>query len=387
VWQPFIPEVDIASLEEAAVRPGGTPSPRWRRRVAVCRFLIERWPQEARDTVRVFPGAQWQLLQLVNLGGAPGLELLRSNPALGYLAATAGAAGQLGLRRRSLAALFGFPETEHAVRLLRKVHAAWISSELLEHLRAAMVEQRDAEAVLTHLEHINPIALQVACDADLRASVAPACLARFSRVPAPVSQCDLIARMRDLVGTARSRALPPPRIRSLADLDRPPAATRVPARAPRPSQGKALTFPPPPLPDCAAAGVRICAIDSQQDLAGESRVMDHCAGRDASYARRVASGQLYFYRMLEPERLTIAIRPALQGWTVEQIRGAHNREPRAASRMLVEKWLRPSDEPSCTVPDAAPAPPRLVFGAGAPRTIRLVRRRFPCVNQLALDFT
>jgi hypothetical protein len=142
-WQPFVPEFDVSDLEETACHPGTSRLPSWCRRVAAYRFLIERWPEEARDGVRGFPSAHWQLLQFVNAGGVPALELLRSNPALGYLAAMAGAAGQIGLRRRNLAALFGFPETEHAVRLLRKVPTAWVSGEFLAQLRAAMTQERD----------------------------------------------------------------------------------------------------------------------------------------------------------------------------------------------------------------------------------------------------
>jgi hypothetical protein len=78
------------------------------------------------------------LLQLVNANGAPALELLRSNPVLGYLAAASDAVGQIGLRRRSLAALCGSPETEHAVRLLGKVLIEWISSEFLAQFAAPL---------------------------------------------------------------------------------------------------------------------------------------------------------------------------------------------------------------------------------------------------------
>lgn len=376
-WQPFIPEIDLSDIEENAWNPGATRWPSWRRRVAACQFLIDRWPEEARDSVREFPSAHWQLLQFANAGGPPALELLRSNPALGYLAALAGAVDQVGLRRRSLAARFGFPETEHAVRLLRKVPAAWISPELLAELRTAVAHEPDAEAFLTRLAGINPVALEVARDAALRGSFAPACMARLSRLPASVPLADLIARIREL---------PRQRIRTLADLDRtahhpaaparrvrparpaedlaiphplpqgtppgpPPAAplrlAPVPALLASPSLPRrtARVFPAPPLPDFMAAGVQISAIRSQPDLAAESDAMHHCAGRDRSYARRVVAGNLYFYRMLDPERLTIAIRRAGSGWAVEDIRGFCNRFPGAYARALVWDWVGKRAEP------------------------------------------
>jgi hypothetical protein len=374
-WQPFTPEIDLVSLEEIALNPGSSRSPAWLRRVAAARFLVDRLPEPVRDRIRPFPSAHWQLLQFVNVGGAPALELLRSHPALGWLAALAGAADQLGLRRRELAARFGFPATEHAVRLLRKVPTAWISHEFLAQIRAATTGEPEADLVLTHLNRINPIALEIARDPDLRTRVAPDCIGRLSRIPATVAHCDLVARMRDLVEQARDRGLPEPHIRALADLDRrAPAAPpplerpvtplpipvpRAPAiRAAEPppplplapdlncpispraiAARKPLAFPDPPLPGLDREGIRIAAIRSPGDLAEEAGAMHHCAG-GKSYMRRAMNGRVFFYRMFEPERLTSAIRRGPRGWSIEEIRGMCNRHPASSTLMLVQSWLR-----------------------------------------------
>ncbi len=404
-WQPFEPDIDIAAVEENAQRSEGARS---RRSARACHFLIEHWPEEARDAVRGFPCAHWQLLQFVNVGGAPTLELLRSNPALGYLAATKGAAGRIGLRRRSLAALCGFPETEHAVRLLRKVPIGWISSEFLTQLRATMTDERAADAVLSHLVRVNPIALEVARDPELRDLVGPDCLARLSRVSASAAHCDLIARMRDVLTKTRDRELPAPRFRKLSDLDRPvvprpnqaprqPPAVVVPDCPVRPGHTPApppprqetprtrkLAFPAPPLTGLTAPGVRICAISSHTELIAEGALMQHCAGTEKSYARRVAAGRLYFYRLLEPERLTMAIRPGVQGWSIEEMKGFRNRSPLDSSRTVVLNWLGMCNE-SLGATTRVP----LVFGRPNPATIRRVggsRRRVTPAGQLSLDF-
>lgn len=438
-WQPFVPEFDVSYLEETACHPGASRLPSWRRRVTAYRFLIERWPQEARDVVRGFPSAHWQLLQFVNTGDTPALELLRSNPALGYLAAMAGAANQIGLRRRNLAALFGFPETEHAVRLLRKVPTAWVSGEFLAQLRAAMTQGRDAEAIITHLVHINPIALEVARDPELRASIAPDCITRLSRVPASVAHCDLIARVRDVLESARNKGLPTPRIRRFSDLDRsvyaaprrahpgprrhtprvesfafpapPPHDLAIPGSLPPPPLGTVpdlnppvsaaqvqapssrrstrknpFAFPEPPLADLAAAGIRIHAIRGRHDLVAESDAMNHCAGRDKSYARRVAGGRLYFYRMIEPERLTIAIRPRGDWWAVEEIRGICNRQPSEFASLLIWDWVRQSSEPSVEGTCSESTPPARPAAAVLRQTQLRPRRGTP-ENQLSFDFS
>ncbi len=219
------------------------------------------------------------------------------------------------------------------MRLLRKIPVACITSDLLAQLRTAMAHEPDAEAFLTHLARINAIALEVARDAELRASFAPDCVAHLSRLPASAPHEDLIARIREM---------PRRRIRTLADLTA-VSATHAPRRRlapggwPLPAEtslylihryvstrspvhrlplpygsrlprryGHSYVAPPPRrraaralLHRCrcptSGGGIQIRAIRSQTDLAAESDAMHHCAGRAKSYARRVVAGNLYFY--------------------------------------------------------------------------------------------
>lgn len=214
--------------------------------------------------------------------------------------------------------------------------------------------------------------------------------------------------MRDLLAKTRGRALPLPRFRTLSDLDQPvslpPIEPRRRVRAvavpdcpvgpahipvpppPRPAQrARPLVFPAPPLRGLAVPGVHISAIGSHSELVAEGDVMQHCAGSQKSYARRVASGQLFFYRMLRPERLTIAIRPGFLGWTVEEMKGFRNRSPLDSSRTLVLNWLRRCNEsPGETTRDDPP-----VFGRPNPPAFRPIgrpRHRTPA-NQLSFDFS
>lgn len=430
-WQAFTPKIHVPSIEEIVLHPGGVRLPGWLRRVAACRFLMERWPQEVRDAVRGFGSAHWQLLQFLNHGGAAAFELLQSNAALGYLAAIAGSSGQLGLRRRSLAATFGFPETEHAVRLLRKVPIAWISAEFLAELRAVMTHEQEADAVIRHLGCVTPIVLEVARDPVLRASVTADCMARLTRVPAAAAHCDLTARMRDLVESARCRGERAPRFRQLADLDRPvsgriadapavqqvsdrqvalggfpvapPRCGAVPETLPPPPVQAIATpcvpggvgdwpsvrrnpdaFPAPPLRDVDLPGIRIVAIRSRGDLVAESDAMNHCAGKSRSFARRVMGERLYFYRMFEPERLTIAIRPRWNKWVVEEVRGICNRSPFDSTMFLIENWLQSRgsvEAAECVRTVVASAAP-VVLRQAVPRR----RRGATSADQLSFGF-
>lgn len=399
---PFVPEISLSFIEQIAWQPGGSRLPSWRRRVAGCRFLVDRWPEDARDTVRPFPSGHWQLLQFLNAGGGPARELLESNPALGYLASLAGAAKELGLRRRTLAALLGFPETEHAVRLLRKVPAPWITPEFLAQLRTVIRQEPEVDAVIKHLKRINPLALEVLRDRELRVAVAPDCITRLSRAPAHTSQCDLIGRMRDLQEYANARGVAPPRIRVLSDLDRPaPPQAHKPDRLPDtpavqspplPRPRNRSVFPVPPLDNLTAPGVRIEAIRSRQELIAESEALRHCAGRDPSYARRVTGGRLYFYRMIEPERLTIALRREGQRWAIDEVRGVYNQRPREPSFTLIWNWFQGSPASfvvtergtSTACADATPAAPRVPVILQQPVTA--ARRLVHPANQMSFGF-
>jgi hypothetical protein len=182
-----------------------------------------------------------------------------------------------------------------------------------------------------------------------RSTGAPRGAARAPRVR-PAGPADAAAFPAPLVERDPPAVLAPPPISAFPDLEPPAFIARVrapaaPLRPRRRATGRA--FPAPPLPDVATGGVQISAIRSQPDLAAESDAMHHCAGRDRRYARRVADGSVYFYRMLAPERLTIAIRPAGCSWAVEEIRGVCNRLPCDASRMLIWNWIRQSTSAPC----------------------------------------
>ncbi|MEK7408842.1 MAG: PcfJ domain-containing protein [Acidobacteriota bacterium] len=341
-WQAFTPDVRIDLIEALAAGLERTPRlpPRRKRQLEAFRFLLASWPAEAKDCVRPFSAAHWELLQLVNRGGERAVQLLRSNPALGYLVATeaAGDSGRLlGARRREIAARFGFPETEHSVRALGKAPAGCVSADLLKALRGALADDSEAGEVLAQLPRINPGLLSVVCRPELRGLVSFACLRQIGRIDPRTPHFDLVARLENLLEYARRQGRRPPRINRLADIDRlsrpAPAPNtgqqrKTPAPAPAPAP-----FPPPPLPESR----HILAIRTRDDLRAEGRELQHCAAR---YARRVAEGALFFYRMLEPERATICLRRRGDGWELDAVRGPRNRRVNASTVMLIRNWLR-----------------------------------------------
>jgi hypothetical protein len=98
-----------------------------------------------------------------------------------------------------------------------------------------------------------------------------------------------------------------------------------------------LQFPPPPIPGTE----RILALDSPDLLIDEGRKQRHCV---AIKAEEVASGQMYVYRILGPERATLSIIRTGAGWEFGELCGPGNRPVAERTKQFVRNWfLRTQD--------------------------------------------
>jgi hypothetical protein len=105
------------------------------------------------------------------------------------------------------------------------------------------------------------------------------------------------------------------------------------------------TLPPPPLPGTDA----IQPIDSVRELLLEGRIMHHCVG---SYIDDVRSGTYYVYRVMEPERATLAIwREASGIWVQGELKSYCDKKPGMAVDRQVQEWLTNS---ACKLAKKAP---------------------------------
>jgi hypothetical protein len=346
------------------------------------------------------PGAyHWLLLVHVNFCGNPFLDLLSSHPPLALALALrrklvpwrvdleppSAAADLAGARRRRIAALLEFPGAERIVRLLARIPLAALSEETFRRIRRALADPEVSER-LAYLPAVNALAASILADGRLRPLVAPACLAAVSQWTDP----DASERfLRLLSATARLAAA----------LGRPPAAIAEPPQlevayrrllhraAPelaRSADPDLFALPP------VAETETIHAIRHPRELQAEGREMHHCAG---GYAARVRSGDAYFYRMTEPERVTICLRPGRRGWELEEARGICNRRIQSATLEVIHRWL--GIPPVTPPPPASSAPPRVPvfvappvvppppFGHRPERPRH--RRRRPDPRQMVLD--
>jgi hypothetical protein len=92
------------------------------------------------------------------------------------------------------------------------------------------------------------------------------------------------------------------------------------------------TFPAPPLPGTK----RIVPITTVEELEAERGEQRHCV---AQYAGAVHRGHVYFYRVLAPQRATLAIDLTGDRPKIGEFKLARNGKPGRKARKAVEAWF------------------------------------------------
>ena len=91
-------------------------------------------------------------------------------------------------------------------------------------------------------------------------------------------------------------------------------------------------FPAPPVPP----GEGMEPLASWLELLEEGASMHHCVG---SYDIPVALGEVFIYRMMSPERLTISLDERNHRWVIGEVRGYCNASPSALAMDTVKRWV------------------------------------------------
>lgn len=91
-------------------------------------------------------------------------------------------------------------------------------------------------------------------------------------------------------------------------------------------------YPKPPV----AGNEHITPIDTWYELISEGIHMSHCVG---GYHGRVAKGEVYLYRMENPQRLTIALRKNGERWLLDEVRSYFNKPAFEEALAVIQKWL------------------------------------------------
>ncbi|WP_417514720.1 PcfJ domain-containing protein [Marinobacter sp.] len=91
-------------------------------------------------------------------------------------------------------------------------------------------------------------------------------------------------------------------------------------------------YPAPPIP--AIDGIE--PLVSWLELLNEGSSMHHCVG---SYDTFVALGEVFVYRMMKPERLTISLEHRNNTWVIGEVRGIRNANPSPEALDIVRRWV------------------------------------------------
>jgi hypothetical protein len=275
-------------------------------------------------------------------------ELVKSNPALGLCLAhlpgwdTAFGKGDpveitrrllLG-KRRSACEFLGFPGREAVVNLLAKIPMSVCYLPHLLRLRRVLREQTGLIKMLVHLPVFNAETLFLAAywrwgdsvTISFFCQIADEC--RGKDLPTQVWPLDDVAKLAQRLGkTVRRRFGSAREIRRFHDrLAEEFNAANLSAPE------KSEWFPPPPR----AGTAQIVPLDQPGLLAEEGHSQHHCA---AIYRSAVEEGNLYFYRVLKPERATLCVAKTDSGWAIQELKAACNAEVANATRKAVEAWL------------------------------------------------
>ncbi len=333
-------------------------------------------PQEVRAVVAAFSERHFALLAFAHSCGDPGLELLRSNPALGFMVATnwiwhkpavkrpqRSARSLVRKKRRDILAWLGFPRCGEAeVRILGRIPAADVRVQMLFYLREALGNPAVVRA-LGFTPLLNRHVLRVAADQALFPCTAPSLLGELSRIVPSSSRSENRATrgpngrltsagsisaeagwkaIHEMGDTLRmyadlGRAAAPPCFRSIDQVERLHHEATLAHRREIGRRYLGAEFPPPPLP-----GVEnIIPVTTPEMLLAESLEMGHCVD---SYAGRILDGGVYIYRVTHPERATVSVVSRGGWWRLEDCLGPGNAAVGQDTKYEVLQWLAKTQE-------------------------------------------
>jgi hypothetical protein len=240
-------------------------------------------------------------------------------------------------------------------RIFKKIAPEAMTPTDARMLRHALRSEPEVLNLLAHQRMINPGALALVTNLKLLGGVSPTLLAQVGcdvrEAVYPRTAEVLLDILQMLWGLGRASRLPRfasidsvseyhdalvrdyTRIREELEIRR---RTRAAGRRaePKPQPGKRPAgFPPPPLPGTDD----IVPLTSMADLREEGSAQHNCVG---SYGRRVRAGSTFIYKVLRPERATLAISRGSGGsWKIAELKAAENRAVAPATKGALSRWL------------------------------------------------
>lgn len=307
-------------------------------------------PKEVARVAEPFPRDQWPLLVMLR-HDPDSIDLARTSPVLAYLLSLKLnadreliAALKCGtLRQREILGCLDFPDTTSSANLFRKIDPASVHADnwgrLLQLLRNPGEEPRRR---LAHLPAINTGVVEILLHPAAAAAAGPRLLLQVAEDPAERHRARAIHLLTNTL--AMQEALQPRQaVRRFPDRERLEQVHREVSEAYRErqrrvSQARLMSRNPfrhPPVPPIPGA---IEALTSPESLVDEGDLMGNCV---ASYANRVARGDTYLYRVLQPGRATLCLVQSHPGgpWRISELEGRFNTPADETIERAAADWL------------------------------------------------
>lgn len=308
------------------------------------RRLFELIPDDVIDAIGGYSERQWNMLSFI--ARCPGaLELHNSNPALAFSIASSRVfrdrfAGMplaemrslAGRRQRDAMAWLGFPPTDAAVRVFKKIAVTDVNIPMLMALRKGM-KSHAVNKLLAHLPGIKPAIAHILGEPALLGLCSFRLIEELSAIGDNDTSMQHLFRLRDVeemglrIKTGRSIVIgSTERLNEVYEQ----MVDKI-NRVEREGLFQYL-FPSPPFPGLK----NIEPVESPLELLREGEAQHNCA---ATYSGRVAEGKAYLYRVLAPERATICVLKKRRKWVLSEIKAACNRPVGFETAKAVTAWF------------------------------------------------
>lgn len=352
-------------------------------------------PPELVTAIERFQSHQWNLIDLA-WERKEFIDLLQGNPVLAYFFANNDEFRKLSAKspafqarwhvhkkQREVAVWLGFSRSESIVKLIRKIVPESVSPSAGRLLREALhAASGEVAKAIAHLERINAGVLRLVGAQALLSLTTPGLLVEVAANESEVyypETADLLADLACLFERIHPRSHLQPfhsirriremheelavalrarqgeelqqqlqrafqrqqrKLRLAAARTRRLAAARTrrlaAARTRRKEKEKRLEAAPPPVPGTED----IILLTKEYELRAEGHEQCHCVG---DYFFRIKKGWMRVYKVLKPERATLALVCDRHGkWRVYQLRLARNRPPSPETIKAVHEWLTTS---------------------------------------------
>ena len=242
------------------------------------------------------------------------------------------------LRRHHLLGSLDMPVGKPWVRVLSRYRHEDVSANAMHRFRKFAQRQPDDVAILRHLPVVHTDVLGL-LHHNVRNHVAPSLLhevATSNQHPTrtvPYLRGHVSGLLDDTVRMCRSLRRPVPLMRSIAQVGQVHDEVAEEARLATRSQ---YPFPSPPLPGTE----RILPLRNPADLHQEGTEQRNCLSAEF-WADDCYGGHTYIYRIVAPERASVAIELHDDGvWRVRELKARYNSEVMGKTRKMIDGWLK-----------------------------------------------